>query len=206
MALLDAMKQDARRHYPGLSRRRRRRPPDGHGARRRRCSRSRRSSCSAQAGEMVGVDKEERLATPWPRSLRFRHPWLQLNLLTAFIAAAVVGVLRGHDRPDRDPRGVPAGARRAVRQHRLPGARGHAARHDARRAAARRRRRALVAKEALLGLLNGALVGVTAGARHVRLRVVRRATRRRCTLAVVIVPRDDRSAASSAASPARSCR
>src|SRR5688572_28169290 len=46
---------------------------------------------SAQAGAMVGVDKVERLATPWSRSLKFRHPWLQLNLLTAFVAAAVVG-------------------------------------------------------------------------------------------------------------------
>lgn len=46
---------------------------------------------SAQAGSMVGVEKEERLHTHWARSLRFRHPWLQLNLLTAFIAAAVVG-------------------------------------------------------------------------------------------------------------------
>ena len=47
---------------------------------------------SAQAGSMVGVTKEERLATPWPRSLLSRHPWLQLNLLTAFIAAFVVGI------------------------------------------------------------------------------------------------------------------
>jgi len=47
---------------------------------------------SAQAGKMVGVDKEEHLATPWPRSLRFRHPWLQLNLLTAFVAAFVVSL------------------------------------------------------------------------------------------------------------------
>ncbi len=46
---------------------------------------------SAQAGAMVGVEREERLATPFLRSLRFRHPWLQLNLLTAFSAAAVVG-------------------------------------------------------------------------------------------------------------------
>ncbi|MBM4184235.1 MAG: magnesium transporter [Gemmatimonadetes bacterium] len=44
---------------------------------------------SAQPGRMVGVGKEERLVTPWPRSLLFRHPWLQLNLLTAFVAAAV---------------------------------------------------------------------------------------------------------------------
>ncbi|MCK7595091.1 magnesium transporter [Pseudomarimonas salicorniae] len=46
---------------------------------------------SAQAGAMVGVEKEERLATPFSRSFRFRHPWLQINLLTVFAAAAVVG-------------------------------------------------------------------------------------------------------------------
>jgi magnesium transporter len=46
---------------------------------------------SAQAGAMVGVEREERLATPWQRALRFRHPWLQLNLVTAFVAAGVVG-------------------------------------------------------------------------------------------------------------------
>ncbi|MGH8687603.1 MAG: magnesium transporter [Burkholderiales bacterium] len=50
---------------------------------------------AAQAGSMVGVEKEERLATPWQRSLFMRHPWLQLNLLTAFLAAAVVGVFQG---------------------------------------------------------------------------------------------------------------
>jgi magnesium transporter len=44
-----------------------------------------------QAGSMVGVEKEERLATPWWHSLKLRHPWLQLNLVTAFLAAAVVG-------------------------------------------------------------------------------------------------------------------
>jgi magnesium transporter len=46
---------------------------------------------SAQAGAMVGVEKEERLATPFRRSFKFRHPWLQINLLTVFAAAAVVG-------------------------------------------------------------------------------------------------------------------
>src|SRR6185369_6420838 len=50
---------------------------------------------SAQAGSMVGVQKQERLATPWLRSLGFRHPWLQLNLLTAFLAAGVVGFFQG---------------------------------------------------------------------------------------------------------------
>jgi magnesium transporter len=46
---------------------------------------------SLQAGTMVGVEKEERLTTPWPRSFRYRHPWLQGNLLLGFLAAAVVG-------------------------------------------------------------------------------------------------------------------
>jgi magnesium transporter len=49
---------------------------------------------SSQAGKMQGVDKEERLSTPIFRSMKFRHPWLQLNLLTAFVAAAVVGVFQ----------------------------------------------------------------------------------------------------------------
>lgn len=49
---------------------------------------------SAQAGSMVGVEKEERLATPWLQAFKFRHPWLQLNLLTAFIAAGVVGIFQ----------------------------------------------------------------------------------------------------------------
>jgi magnesium transporter len=46
---------------------------------------------SAQAGRMVGVDKEEHLKTTWLRSFANRHPWLQVNLLTAFLAGAVVG-------------------------------------------------------------------------------------------------------------------
>jgi len=46
---------------------------------------------SLQAGSLVAIDKEERLTTHWVRSLTLRHPWLQLNLLTAFLAAAVVG-------------------------------------------------------------------------------------------------------------------
>jgi len=49
---------------------------------------------AAQPGSMVGVEKEERLGTPWPKSLFMRHPWLQLNLLTAFLAAAVVGIFQ----------------------------------------------------------------------------------------------------------------
>src|SRR5258708_34239250 len=49
---------------------------------------------SLQAGSMVGLEKEERLSTPVLRSLKMRHPWLQFNLLTAFLAAAVVGVFQ----------------------------------------------------------------------------------------------------------------
>jgi magnesium transporter len=41
---------------------------------------------------MVGAGKDERaLSSAW-FSVRKRHPWLQINLLTAFVAAAVVGV------------------------------------------------------------------------------------------------------------------
>ena len=50
---------------------------------------------TAQAGSMVGVEKEERISTPMLRSFRFRHPWLQLNLLTAFLAGGVVAMFQG---------------------------------------------------------------------------------------------------------------
>ncbi|MFA5938277.1 MAG: magnesium transporter [Sinimarinibacterium sp.] len=46
---------------------------------------------SAQTGQMVGVDKDERVDTGFWEAFRMRHPWLQLNLLTAFMAAFVVG-------------------------------------------------------------------------------------------------------------------
>ena len=45
---------------------------------------------SAQPGTMVGLEKEERIATPWFRSLRLRHPWLQFNLLTSLAAGGIV--------------------------------------------------------------------------------------------------------------------
>ena len=50
---------------------------------------------TAQVGSLVGVEKEERLATPLTQSFKYRHPWLQLNLLTAFVAGAVVAVFQG---------------------------------------------------------------------------------------------------------------
>lgn len=47
---------------------------------------------SANLQTMVGVSKDERaLSTPW-FAVRKRLPWLNINLLTAFIAAAVVGL------------------------------------------------------------------------------------------------------------------
>lgn len=117
---------------------------------------------SAQVGAMVGVEKEERLSTPWSRSLKFRHPWLQLNLLTAFVAAAVVGVFQ--DTIDRF----------VVLAVFLPVLAGQSGNTGCQALAVTLRgltlgelrpgrERPLVLKEALLGLLNGALVGVTAG-------------------------------------------
>ena len=50
---------------------------------------------TAQAGSMVGVEKEERVTTPMMQSFKFRHPWLQLNLLTAFLAGGVVAMFQG---------------------------------------------------------------------------------------------------------------
>lgn len=41
---------------------------------------------------MVGLSGEERALTPWRKSLPKRLPWLFVNLLTAFAAAAVVGI------------------------------------------------------------------------------------------------------------------
>ena len=46
---------------------------------------------SAQSGRMVGIVREERVYTPWVASFVKRHPWLQLNLFTAFMAAYMVG-------------------------------------------------------------------------------------------------------------------
>jgi len=46
-------------------------------------------------GAMVGVSKDERaLSSSW-FAVTKRQPWLQINLLTAFLAAAVVGIFEG---------------------------------------------------------------------------------------------------------------
>ncbi len=117
---------------------------------------------SAQAGSMVGVTKEERLSTPWFKSLLYRHPWLQLNLLTAFIAAGVVAVFQ----PTLDKLVILAVF--------LPVLAGQSGNTGCQALAVALRgmtlgelkpgkEKALVIKEALLGLANGALVGISAG-------------------------------------------
>jgi CheY-like chemotaxis protein len=116
---------------------------------------------SAQPGVMVGVEKEERLATPWFRSLRLRHPWLQFNLLTSLagggmvllfqatvnrllILAVFVPVLisqssnTGSQTLAVTLRGLVLGELKAGKE------------------------KILIMKEALLGLMNGVLVGVVA--------------------------------------------
>ena len=50
---------------------------------------------SYQLSTMVGIEKKERLTSPWYLSMRLRHPWLQINLLIAFIGAGVVEVFLG---------------------------------------------------------------------------------------------------------------
>jgi len=50
------------------------------------------SELSAQAGAQYGVSKEEQINTPVLAAFRMRHPWLQVNLITAFAAAFVVGM------------------------------------------------------------------------------------------------------------------
>jgi magnesium transporter len=116
---------------------------------------------SGQAGAMVGVEREERLATPWAKSLRLRHPWLQLNVFTAFIAAAVVGtfqttldqvvilavflpVLAGQS-GNTGCQALAVALRGMTLGDLEPGT-----------------ERAVISKEAWLGLLNGLFVGVTA--------------------------------------------
>jgi magnesium transporter len=117
---------------------------------------------SAQPGTMVGVEKEERLSTHWWQSLKFRHPWLQLNLVTAFAAAAVVGIFE--HTIDRI----------VVLAVFLPVLAGQSGNTGCQALAVALRgltlgeikkgkAKSLVAKEALLGLCNGALVGITAG-------------------------------------------
>lgn len=117
---------------------------------------------SAQPGEMVGVESEERLTTPWTRSLRFRHPWLQVNLFCGLLAAAVVGFFQ--ETIDRVialavflPVIIGQAANTGV-QALAVSLRGMTL-GDLRSG----RERLLLIKETLLGTFNGALTGITGG-------------------------------------------
>ena len=50
---------------------------------------------SADIQTMVGASKEERALSNVSFAVRKRLPWLQINLVTAFLAAAVVGIFEG---------------------------------------------------------------------------------------------------------------
>ncbi len=117
---------------------------------------------SAQAGAMVGVEREERAGTSFWQCLKFRHPWLQFNLLTAFIAAGVVGIFEGTIE------------KIVVLAVFLPVLAGQSGNTGCQALAVALRSMTLgelnpdsekrqFAKEAALGLANGALVGITAG-------------------------------------------
>lgn len=159
--LMEAMRQTVNRHYPSYP------VCDDQGlllgiVRGSRIFEQQAIEISAQPGAMVGVEREERVNTPFLRSLKFRHPWLQFNLLTAFVAAGVVGLFEGTI--DRivvlavflpvlagqsgntgcqalavSLRGLTLGELKPGREHQF------------------------LVKEAALGLANGALVGLTAG-------------------------------------------
>ncbi len=114
-------------------------------------------------GAMVGIEKEERLATHWFKCLWFRHPWLQINLLTAFIAAAVVASFQG------------TLDRLLILTMFLPVLAGQSGNTGSQALAitlrgitvgdlAADKVYALIRKEALLGLFNGGLVGLVAAA------------------------------------------
>jgi magnesium transporter len=116
---------------------------------------------TAQVGSMVGVEKEERLATPLKSSFRFRHPWLQINLATAFVAGAVVAIFQ--DTVDR----------LVILALFLPVLAGQSGNTGCQALAVTLRgmtlgelkagmERALVIKEASLGALNGAFTGLVA--------------------------------------------
>lgn len=116
---------------------------------------------SAQAGRMVGVDKEEHAMTGWRRSLLLRHPWLQINLLTAFVAAFVVSLFEDTI------------AQVVVLAAFLPVLAGQSGNTGCQSLAVTIRGltleefkpgifRRVLAKETLLGTINGALVGLVA--------------------------------------------
>ena len=117
---------------------------------------------TAQAGSMVGVDKEERIATPIGQSFKFRNPWLLINLLTAFAAGGVVAVFQ--DTVDK----------LVILATFLPVLAGQSGNTGCQALAVTVRGitlgdikpgggRNLVSKEALLGLANGTVTGIICG-------------------------------------------
>lgn len=117
---------------------------------------------TAQVGTTFGVEKEERLATSIGRSFKYRHPWLQLNLLTAFAAGAVVAIFQ--DTVDR----------MVILALFLPVLAGQSGNTGCQALAVTLRGMTLgelktgkgldlVSKEAWLGFYNGALTGIIAG-------------------------------------------
>ena len=118
---------------------------------------------TALPANMMGVEKIEQTTTPWLTCLRYRHPWLQLNLLTALLAGAVVGVFEDTI------------ARVVVLAAFLPVLAGQSGNTGCQALAVTLRSmtlkelkpgmgKKLIAKEAMLGLSNGLLVGLSAGA------------------------------------------
>ena len=117
---------------------------------------------TAQAGSMVGVTKEERIATPIAQSFKFRNPWLLINLVTAFAAGGVVAIFQG------------TLDKLVILATFLPVLAGQSGNTGCQALAVTVRgitlgevkpggARALVSKEALLGFANGAVTGVICG-------------------------------------------
>jgi len=79
---------------------------------------------TADIQAMVGASREERALSSPLFAVKKRMPWLQINLLTAFLAAAVVGLFENTIAQGHRPGHAVAGGRRPVRQHRRAGAGG----------------------------------------------------------------------------------
>jgi len=115
---------------------------------------------SAQPGKMVGIDREEHIQTnPW-RSLHLRHPWLQVNLLSSFLAAGVVGLYE-----DTILQVIAVAAFVPVMVGQSASTGGQALAVALRGLTlgefSHEQWHALLNKEALVGIANGALVGLT---------------------------------------------
>ena len=111
---------------------------------------------------MVGLSGEERALSPWKLSMRRRLPWLCINLGTAFLAAAVVGLFEETIAawtalaiflPIVAGQGGNAGAQTLtviIRDMAL----GEISKGDGRKA---------LLKESFLGLVNGIVIGIIVG-------------------------------------------